>query len=332
MYGSSSGIQFSDPEDQIWSQNTGGVEDDAEASDHFGEALAAGDFNADGFDDLAIGVPDENIGSIGNAGAANVLYGSATGLQVSAPEDQLWHQDSTSVKDKAEKGDAFAQALAAGDFDGDGFDDLAIGVPKEDVNDVSNPGAFAVLYGGAGGLQATSPDDQFWHQDSDSVRDVAEKGDRLGSALAAGDFNGDGFHDLAAGAPGELINGFDDVGAVTVLYGGAGGLQATSPNDQFWHQNKKNVEEAAEANDEFGSSLASANFDPGRAGQADLVIGVPDEEIEGADDAGTVHVLYSTGVGLQASSPADQLWSQATAGITGEPEPDDAFGASLAAA
>jgi hypothetical protein len=332
MYGSSSGLQIGDPDDQIWSQNSGGVEDDAEENDHVGEVLVAGDFNQDSFADLAIGVPDENIGSIGNPGVAHVLYGTAGGLQVSAPEDQLWHQDSASIKNAAEQSDLFAQSLASGDFDGNGFDDLALGVAKEDVSEVSNPGAIAILYGGAGGLQATSRDDQFWHQDGNSVRDTAEAGDQLGSALAAGDIDGDGFDDLAAGAPGELINGFDDAGAVTVLYGGSGGLQAAAPNDEFWHQNRTNVDEAAEAGDGFGTALAAANFDPGRAGQVDLAIGVPNEEINGAANAGTAHVLYSTAGGLQAGDPADQLWNQASAGIIGEPQPDDALGASLAAA
>ena len=53
------------------------------------------DYNGDGFDDLAIGVPDEDIGAISNAGAVNVLYGSASGL--TAAGDQLWHQDSSGV-------------------------------------------------------------------------------------------------------------------------------------------------------------------------------------------------------------------------------------------
>jgi hypothetical protein len=334
MYGSSSGIQIADPDDQLWSQNTGGddgVEDVAEDSDHFAETLVANDFNGDGFADLAVGVPDENLDTIGNAGAANVLYGTADGLQATDPIDQLWHQDSTGVRNNAERSDNFAQSLAGGDFNGDGFADLALGVNKEDVNSVSNPGAVVILHGGAGGLQASSPDDQFWHQDSVGVRDTADPGDLLGSALAAGDFNGDGFDDLAAGAPGELISGFDDAGAVTVLYGGSGGLQAASPDDQFWHQDTGNVDGAAEADDEFGTSLASANFDPGRAGQDDLAIGVPKEEVEGADDAGTAHVLYSAGAGLQAANPADQQWNQATAGITGDPQADDAFGASVTA-
>ena len=66
------------------------------------------------------------------------------------------------------------------DFNGDGFPDLAIGVPNEDGGAVSNAGAVNVLYGSAGGLQATSPDDQFWNQDSPGVRDVAEANDQFG--------------------------------------------------------------------------------------------------------------------------------------------------------
>ena len=51
------------------------------------------DFNGDGFDDLAIGVPWEDVGGVENAGAVNVLYGSSGGLQVDSPDDQFWHQD-----------------------------------------------------------------------------------------------------------------------------------------------------------------------------------------------------------------------------------------------
>ncbi|TMK96665.1 MAG: hypothetical protein E6G40_10595 [Actinobacteria bacterium] len=73
------------------------------------------------------------------------------------------------------------------DFNNDGFADLAIGVRGEDVGTVPGAGAVNVLYGSAGGLQATSPDDQFWNQDSPGVRDTAEAGDDFGYSLGAGD-------------------------------------------------------------------------------------------------------------------------------------------------
>ena len=69
------------------------------------ESRVSADFNGDGFDDLALGVPGEDIRGLIDAGAVNVIYGSATGL--TAIGNQLWHQDSTDIEDLAEDGDTF---------------------------------------------------------------------------------------------------------------------------------------------------------------------------------------------------------------------------------
>ena len=66
--------------------------DGAEAGDQFGSALAVGDFEGDGFDDLAVGVPGEDVGPIPDAGAVDVLPGFETGLDAS--KAQSWTQDS----------------------------------------------------------------------------------------------------------------------------------------------------------------------------------------------------------------------------------------------
>jgi hypothetical protein len=100
------------------------------------------------------------------------------------------------------------------DFNGDGFSDLAIGVPNEDVGEVFDAGAVEVIYGSAGGLQLTAPGDDFISQDSPGVRDSAEETDLFGYTVAAGDFNDDGFADLAVGIYSE-----GDGGGVAVLYG-----------------------------------------------------------------------------------------------------------------
>jgi hypothetical protein len=70
------------------------------------------DFNGDGFDDIAVGVPLEDVGTASDAGAVNVIYGSAGGL--SDVGDQLWTQQSFGVFDAAEIGDHFGEALATG--------------------------------------------------------------------------------------------------------------------------------------------------------------------------------------------------------------------------
>src|SRR6185503_13408667 len=89
-----------------------------------------------------------------------------------------------------------SSGVAKGDFNGDGFADLAIGVPEEDTGGAEDAGAVNVIYGSASGLTATDPNvpaPQFWSQNSTGISGASEAGDRFGAALASGDFNGDGF-------------------------------------------------------------------------------------------------------------------------------------------
>ena len=153
----------------------------------------------------------------------------------------------------SELGDRFAHALAAGDFDNDGFADLAIGAPLEDIGAISDAGAINVLYGSAGGLTPVEIP-QFWQGAAGGVVGTAEASDAFGWSLAAGDFDNDGPADLAVGVPFEDIAAIDDAGAVNVIYGSTGGL--TPPGDQqFWH-GAAGVIGTAEANDSFGFALA----------------------------------------------------------------------------
>src|SRR6266545_2855115 len=135
------------------------------------------DFNNDGADDLAVGVPFENVGSIVAAGAVNVLYGSPTGLTT------IGSQFFTQVAGAVETDDEFGFELAAGDFNPDTFADLAAGAPFEDVGSRVDAGAVSVLPGSAGGLTAVGG--QLFTQ----VAGTVEAGDQFGFALATGDFN-----------------------------------------------------------------------------------------------------------------------------------------------
>jgi hypothetical protein len=319
LYGSSSGLTSTG--DQLWSQASSGIEGAAEDHDWFGQALAAGDFDGDGYDDLAIGAPGEDIGTLDSAGAVNIIYGSASGLSSSG--DQLWHQSSDGIQGPAEAQDLFGFSLAAGDFDRDGCDDLAIGVVHEDVLAVVRAGAVNIIYGSAGGL--TDVGNRWLHQDTSGILDTCETEDVFGWAVAAGDFDRDGYADLAIGVPGEDLSGMSAVGAVNVVYGSSGGL--TGAGDQFWYQGSAGTQNAAEDGDRFGRALTAGDFDGD--GHDDLAVGVPYEDNGSTQDTGAVHVFYGTGGGLSATN--DWWFCQSTAGMSGAAEEYDHFGLALAA-
>jgi hypothetical protein len=258
IYGSDSGLTSAG--DQFWSQNSSGIEGKAEKGDQFGVSVASGDFDGDGFSDMAVGANAEDVDNVANAGAVSVLYGSAAGLTSSA--DQLWDQDVTDVNDKIEAGDSFGVSLATGDLNHDGYADLMVGVPGEDVSGNVDAGAVNVLYGSATGL--TSAGDQFWTQNSSGILDQAEACDpsnqvcdQFGFSLAGGDTNGDGYDDMVAGVFGEDL-AKTDAGAVGVIFGSAAGL--SSAGNQLWSQDSADVEDAENKFDDFGSSVATGDI------------------------------------------------------------------------
>lgn len=133
---------------------------------NFGDSLAsAGDINGDGYDDLVVGAATDS--SIGDEnGAAYVFYGSATGLSTT----EGWSYFGSNYYDN------LGQIVsAAGDLNGDGYDDVLV---TWDYN-------VDVFYGSGGGL-ATTP---AWTNTGFSCTSLAP----------AGDVNGDGYDDFLIG-------------------------------------------------------------------------------------------------------------------------------------
>ncbi|MBO1332790.1 FG-GAP and VCBS repeat-containing protein [Streptomyces sp. VRA16 Mangrove soil] len=187
---------------------------------------AVADFDKDGYADLATRVwPGElTEGTDTDPGTVKIYYGSPTGP--SKTRTKTITQSTSGVPGASEKGDQFGGRLGTGDANGDGYPDLAVGVPGEAIGSKAKAGAVVLLKGGKGGLTGTGA--QAFHQDTTGVPGVAESGDVFGAALRLVDVTGDNKADLIAGAPGENLGSVVNGGAVWQLRGATGGLTASN--------------------------------------------------------------------------------------------------------
>jgi hypothetical protein len=280
------------------------------------------DFNGDGYSDLTIPTPREDLSGSRDAGGVGVLYGSASGP--STEDDLFLSQATAGVVGNPETGDLFGNAVTCGDFDADGYQDIAVGVPGESIGNKAEAGIVVVVRGGPSGLRPGTSEQ--WSQGATGAPDGNGPDNRFGWSLAACDFDGDGYSDLAVAAPGADVGGEEHAGSVHVVYGTPGGLD--SADASIFHQDTPKIQGAADSFDAFGYALACGDvFGDHRD---DLVVGTPFDTYSGVDTAGTVTVIKGRGAGLRPGQSV--RLAQGIGTIGARPETGDAFGMTVAVA
>jgi hypothetical protein len=283
------------------------TESDQENS-HFGYVVSiAGDVNGDGYADVIVGAPDHDAVytfTLNDVGQVYVFYGSSAGLAAGHPG---W----LATGDR-ENGHFGQSVSTAGDVNGDGYTDVIIGAPDHDDLHPDGGAAF-VYYGGPAGLTLGPPN---WMAAGD------QPGAHLGTAVStAGDVDGDGYADVAIGAPGYDLTGtaiLTDTGQAYVYHGDPAGLiTATTAVTQIWTAGGDQVDA------HLGAAVSTAG-DVNGDGYSDLLVGAPGYDIVGTitvTGAGRAYVFYGGPGGLTTGTASwiatgDQENAQFGAGVS----------------
>ena len=243
------------------------------SGDLFGYSVSsAGDFNGDGKDDVIVGARYDDNNSENSSGSAFIFFGGVTGTKrADAHADVILNGQSA--------GDRFGRTVSsAGDFNGDGKDDVIVGAPQDDNNSTNNSGSAFIFFGGITGTKRADAD-------ADVILNGQSASDRFGRAVSsAGDFNGDGKDDVIVGARYDDNNSENSSGSAFIFFGGITGTKRADAEADV-------ILDGQSTGDLFGHPVASGDFNGD--GVSDVIVGASEDDNNSEADSGSAFIFFA---------------------------------------
>ena len=269
--------------------------------DQCGTAVScAGDINGDGVSDLIISAPFANPIGINGGGECYVIFGGAGIGAGGAFDPSTLNGTNGFVVNGVNNYDFIGSAVSsAGDINGDGMDDLAIGAYYATVGSYyySNEGRCFVVFGGAGVGVGGTVELSALNGTNGFVVNGSESFDEVGSAVSsAGDINGDGIDDLVIGAPGEFYVTYNNSSESYIIFGGAGvGAGGVTSASMLNGANGFRITNYA-TGEECGRGVSGAG-DVNGDGMDDLIVGASGADPNGSYSGESYVIFGGAGVG-----------------------------------
>lgn len=286
------------------------------SSDYSGRAVGTVDINGDGIDDIVVGAPEANS----QTGKAYVIYGKSSGFSSTIELSSLSGTDGFVINGR-DVGDFTGNAFAAGDIDGDGFEDLMIGAQYG--GGAGAIGEVSVIHGKSGSF--SSPYDLSGITPGDGFTIYGESNyDEIGADLASGDINGDGFDDIIMGSTD------NSTGKAYVLFGKGSDFSTSYQLSNMTSSEGMLINGVASA-DKAGHAVASGNINGDNAD--DVLIGAPGAggTSYGDPKPGRSYVVFGSANSLPGTLDLSSLDGSNGFRIDGDAD-DDKAGESIAAA